>query len=1310
MNKNPLLFIVDETNDFLRYAGVIKALNGYNEQIVVISPQPLTTVLSVSMMPNNANYNRYTQYVLPSSDKASDYVGIGDALYQTVVDWNVFKTDIKPNALTEFSAFRSGDVSFAFAWEQINPSSKCVTYKGVFGVDSPLPTTLQVVGDYYECEDVSFSVVSGDNIYAFSTGMLIYWNGTRWIKDRLLTLGSTTSVNLSIEPSHSVGGEFDDDDTLEVEGIVAQVVINQNDISALEQKDIDILSGVEPFTEITLKDGSNNQTSITYATKIADDLELDRLELDKADITYVDNQDNALGVRIDGLDVRLTEVEGDISAINLHEALIDGRLDNLEANDILIEADIANLEDGTTVIPIYELKANKGQANGYVPLNGGSLIDSVYLPSYVDDVLEYPTYADLPLVGESGKLYVVVTDELTGNDASTYRWSGSAYTLIHDQLSSAEVKVLYEANADTNAFTDAEKTKLLSLLNGSNYYNKTEIDALLDQLKAVYGWEDSDLGSFDNADTPQPTFAYSLLSDYDLVIATWKDNDTTPVETYTVIFKPSDLPLGHCVRTQIRNSPTMLGCLNHTSEGTITVGVVNTSNVLQASEDATVFLTGVKLTPLSATKVLYDGTSSGLVAENVQDAIDEVENRVEGVEGKILEVNAVAINHETRIDAIEELTRKSDSTVASVDDDGLGIVHLGKDVSETPIKIKVDGLLLDAPQLVTNGDFSDGTTGWNSLFSNSIVITGVLSNTGDGSNVSPRIFQLDNAIINEKYYYNSKLRVTNALSTQIRIGTGNSQITISQSNPVQNIWYTLSGIGSSTATTSLVNIVHTYANTTNANGAVMEVDYAYTFNISTLITNKQYSPIYNTTFDLMSDAEIKIQMDTWVQDGTLPNDIMSVDMDKRVKGVGKNLFDGVVKSGVNVTATYISPTEFELRRLGTNAYIDNHFNTKFKPNTQYTFSGSHIQTVSGENLRLAIVYTDGTVTNFGAPPTTVATFTLTSTAGKSISYISNVYSGSATGKTIYTNLQIEANTTATTYEPYRSTSMYLDSNEKVGYSLPNSVKDTIEFRNGRAYHVQRVKLDTTVVKNATFTSPFNLTNVRAFNVDLSTSLDYAIPNNNSTLSGVYLKIADINIPVKLESSFSVDEEGVYITIATKLLTIKILKSKLSGSATVTDFHNYIQANDVLFYYQLATPIETEISVIGNALAHPRGTFYIEDVVRRSGVYGTDMPADKAIKQLDNIYKLNDDGSSTKLAVSDATVAGDGFSFTHTGLTEGDFVWFDYYYQGDNIKGLTTIYYYDDLMVVAGSGTTASKVYKIVPTVVDENIVWTKVEV
>ena len=51
------------------------------------------------------------------------------------------------------------------------------------------------------------------------------------------------------------------------------------------------------------------------------------------------------------------------------------------------------------------------------------------------------------------------------------------------------------------------------------------------------------------------------------------------------------------------------------------------------------------------------------------------------------------------------------------------------------------------------------------------------------------------------------------------------------------------------------------------------------------------------------------------------------------------------------------------------------------------------------------------------------------------------------------------------------------------------------------------------------------------------------------------------------------------------------------------------------------------------------------------------------------------------SVSGATVAGDGLSFTHTSLSNGDFVWFDYYYQGTNVKGLSTVYYYGDKMIV-----------------------------
>lgn len=74
-----------------------------------------------------------------------------------------------------------------------------------------------------------------------------------------------------------------------------------------------------------------------------------------------------------------------------------------------------------------------GAASGVAPLNSSSKIDSTYLPSYVDDVIEgyyynskfYTTSAHTTEIpGESGKIFV----DLTTN--KTYRYSGTTFTEI----------------------------------------------------------------------------------------------------------------------------------------------------------------------------------------------------------------------------------------------------------------------------------------------------------------------------------------------------------------------------------------------------------------------------------------------------------------------------------------------------------------------------------------------------------------------------------------------------------------------------------------------------------------------------------------------------------------------------------------------------------------------------------------------------------------------------------------------------------------------------------------------------------------
>lgn len=59
----------------------------------------------------------------------------------------------------------------------------------------------------------------------------------------------------------------------------------------------------------------------------------------------------------------------------------------------------------------------------WAPLVNG-LVPSANLPSYVDDVLEFPGISNFPGTGETGKIYI---DTLT---QKSYRWSGSLYVLI----------------------------------------------------------------------------------------------------------------------------------------------------------------------------------------------------------------------------------------------------------------------------------------------------------------------------------------------------------------------------------------------------------------------------------------------------------------------------------------------------------------------------------------------------------------------------------------------------------------------------------------------------------------------------------------------------------------------------------------------------------------------------------------------------------------------------------------------------------------------------------------------------------------
>lgn len=101
---------------------------------------------------------------------------------------------------------------------------------------------------------------------------------------------------------------------------------------------------------------------------------------------------------------------------------LNGYFNNGIANKSLAD------KEGNDISSTYMKSALRGSANGVCPLGSDSLIPSAYLPSYVDDVIEYESLSSFPSTGETGKIYVAKDTN------KTYRYSGSQYTEISSSL------------------------------------------------------------------------------------------------------------------------------------------------------------------------------------------------------------------------------------------------------------------------------------------------------------------------------------------------------------------------------------------------------------------------------------------------------------------------------------------------------------------------------------------------------------------------------------------------------------------------------------------------------------------------------------------------------------------------------------------------------------------------------------------------------------------------------------------------------------------------------------------------------------
>jgi hypothetical protein len=231
--------------------------------------------------------------------------------------------------------------------------------------------------------------------------------------------------------------------------------------------------------------------------------------------------------------------------------------------------------------------------------------------------------------------------------------------------------------------------------------------------------------------------------------------------------------------------------------------------------------------------------------------------------------------------------------------------------------------ILTARNLVNNGNFANGTTGWSPWSCTLTAANNILSATSDGSNSALSIAQNTSLVLSsgKKIYIKVNVKVTSSGAGVIQLlGYGTNPLSVIDSsngyiitNPIENTWYPLSSILTVFAqTVNLRYYVNTgWATSAIANGKSIQMQQACSIDLTELF-GAGNEP---------SKAQCDVIFKEWF-DGS-----SNVTIGPAVKVVGKNLFD---RSRI-ISGYYVSANGNLATQAGTNAtdYI------KVKPSTAY---------------------------------------------------------------------------------------------------------------------------------------------------------------------------------------------------------------------------------------------------------------------------------------------------------------------------------------------------------------------------------------
>ena len=220
-------------------------------------------------------------------------------------------------------------------------------------------------------------------------------------------------------------------------------------------------------------------------------------------------------------------------------------------------------------------RTEMGTANGVATLDANGIINTSQLPSYVDDVLEYSAKSQFPATGETGKIYVDTSTNLT------WRWGGSAYVEISPSLALGETSsTAYRGDRGKTAYDHSQLTS-------GNPHNVTA-----DDVKAV-SYNTSSQGLTD-------TQKSNARTNIGLGTSAVKDVPSSGNDAST-----SQVVMGNDSRLSDARTPT-----SHTHGNIQNGGTLQTNDVTIASGDKLVVTDSSDSNKIARTSLSFDGSTT----------------------------------------------------------------------------------------------------------------------------------------------------------------------------------------------------------------------------------------------------------------------------------------------------------------------------------------------------------------------------------------------------------------------------------------------------------------------------------------------------------------------------------------------------------------------------------------------------------------------------------------------------------------------------------------------------------------------------